>query len=480
MSLNSAMQAGVSGLVANSAALATISNNIANVNTVGYKQGETDFESLITSTDGDSSENSGGVIATTRNLIDQQGQLTQTDSPLDLAISGQGFFVTTNQATNVTATDPRLFTRAGSFTVNSQGYLVNSAGLVLQGWLADSAGNIATNPSSLTSLQSINVSQVGGAVSPTTTIGINANLDSSQTVSAAATAAAATPPAAGAYDPATNSMAMYNSNPATGVAPDYSIQVPISDSQGGQHTVQIDFLKSSTPDQWYAEIVAVPASDVVDGSGLSNGQIATGVVAFTPTGQIDTANTTLFSGASPTLTFGASNATAPGAGQVNWAASLGIAAQTVSLNLSGGAGSTGGLTQLDSQSVTQSITTNGTAFGNLTNVEIDSSGIVTAVFSNGVTRPIAEVAIATFSNPVDLTPVSGDAFQVSQDSGTYTLESPGSGGAGQIDSKTLESSTVDLSSQLTDLITSQSAYSASSKIITTANQMMQALLNIVQ
>ncbi len=273
---------------------------------------------------------------------------------------------------------------------------------------------------------------------------------------------------------------MNQANPATGVQPDYSIQVPISDSQGGQHTVQLDLLKSSTPNQWYAELVANPASDVVTGAGLASGQIATGMVAFTSTGQIDPTKTTLFNMASPSLTFGASSAGAPGAGQVNWAPALGIAAQTVTLNLNGGAGSTGGITQLDSQSVTQSITTNGTAFGNLTNVEIDPNGIVTAVFSNGVTRPIAQVAIATFPNPDGLTAVNGDAFQVSQNSGTYTLEQPGTGGAGQIDPSTLEASTVDLSSQLTELITSQSAYSASSKIITTANQMMQSLLNIIQ
>ncbi len=480
MSLNSAMQSGVSGLVANSVALSTISNNIANVNTVGFKQSATDFESLVTNAGVDSTLNAGGVMATNQQLVDQQGQLTQTNSPLDLAISGQGFFVTTSQATNVTPTDPRSFTRAGSFTVNSQGYLVNSAGLVLQGWLADSNGKIATNPSDLTSLQSINVSQVGGAVEPTTTIGINANVDSAQTDSAAATAAGAVPPGAGAYNPATNSMAMNAANSATGVAPDYSIQVPISDSQGGQHTVNLDLLKSTVPNQWYAELVANPPSDVVTGAGLSNGQIATGVIAFTSTGQIDPTKTTIFNSANPSITFGASSAAAPGAGQVNWAPSLGIAAQTVTLNLSGGAGSTGGMTQLDSQSVTQSITTNGTAFGNLTNVEIDANGIVTAVFSNGVTRPIAQVAVATFPNPDGLTAISGDAFQVSQNSGTYTLEQPGIGGAGQIDPSTLESSTVDLSSQLTDLITSQSAYSASSKIITTANQMMQDLLNIIQ
>jgi len=263
MSINDAMQSGVSGLVANSAALSTIANNIANVNTVGYKQSESEFESLVTSEGGSNDSSSGGVAATTVNLIDQQGSSIQTSSPLDLAIQGQGFFVTTNQGTNVGATSPALFTRAGSFQVNSQGYLVNSAGLVLQGWPANANGTITPNPSSLTSLQGINVSQVGGAVSPTTAIGINANLDASQTVSAAATAAATASP--GAYNPSTNSMAMYDSNPATGVAPDYTIQVPISDSQGGSHTVQIDLLKSTVPDQWYAEIVAVPPTDVVDG-----------------------------------------------------------------------------------------------------------------------------------------------------------------------------------------------------------------------
>ena len=448
------------------------------MNTVGYKQSESEFESLVTS-EGGSDDSSGGVMATTVNLIDQQGTSIQTSSPLDLSIQGQGFFVTTNQGNNVSATSPALFTRAGSFQVNSQGYLVNSAGLVLQGWPANANGTITPNPSSLTSLQGINVSQVGGAVSPTSAIGINANLNASQTVSAAATAAATAAP--GAYNPSTNSMAMYDADPTTGAL--FRLYNPGSDLldlQGGSHTVQIDLLKSTTPDQWYAEIVAVPPTDVVDGAGLSNGQIATGVVAFTATGQIDPANTTLFNAANPTISFGASNAAAPGAGQVNWSAALGIAAQTVTLNVSGGSGSTGGITQLDSPSNIQSITTNGTAFGNLTNVQIDAGGIVTAVFSNGVTRPIAQVAIATFPDPDGLTPVSGNAFQVSQDSGTYTLEQPGSGGAGQLDPSTLEGSTVDLSSQLTALITSQSAYSASSKIITTANQMMQSLLNIIQ
>ncbi|HEX7759568.1 MAG TPA: flagellar hook-basal body complex protein [Caulobacteraceae bacterium] len=477
MSINSAMLAGVSGLTANSVALSSISDNIANVNTVGYKQTQTDFESLVTSQNQGTNSTSGGVLAVNRQLVSEQGLQTQTSSDLDLSISGQGFFVTTDHATNITAADTRSFTRAGSFTKDDQGYLQNSAGLYLQGWPVNANGTITTDPSDLTKLQAINVSQVGGAADLTTQIGVNANLQSSQTVSAAATAAAAVPVGAGAYDPAANSMAMYDSNNATGVKPDYSLQVPISDSKGGKRTVQIDFLKSATPNQWYAEIVAVPASDVVDGAGLSNGQVSTGIVAFTADGKLDATNTTLFSAANPSITFGASNAGAPGANAVNWAASLGIDTQTVAFNISS---ATGGLTQFDSQSVTQSITTNGTAFGNLTKIEIDQNGFVTADFDNGVTRRIAQVAIATFPNPDGLSAVTGDAFRVTQNSGTYNLKAPGTGGAGLIAPKSLESSTVDLSAEFTGLITTQRAYSASSKIITTADQMLQDLLNIIR
>ncbi|HWA61556.1 MAG TPA: flagellar hook-basal body complex protein, partial [Caulobacteraceae bacterium] len=187
MSINSAMLAGVSGLSANSVALSSISDNIANVNTIGYKQHETSFESLVTSQAQGSTFQSGGVLAVNRQLISEQGLQTQTGSDLDLSISGQGFFVTTDHATNVTPADTRSFTRAGSFTKDDQGYLRNSAGLYLQGWPVNTNGTITTDPSDLTKLQSINVSQVGGAADLTTQIGINANLQSSQTVSAAAT-----------------------------------------------------------------------------------------------------------------------------------------------------------------------------------------------------------------------------------------------------------------------------------------------------
>ena len=490
MSINSAMLAGVTGLTANASALAATSDNIANVNTVGYKRNQTNFSDLVTAA---SSNNysAGGVQAVTTAYVTQQGLLQSSTSPTDLAISGQGFFVTTQTPQNITATAPRLFTRAGSFTVDSQGYLKNAAGLYLQGWLADAQGAITTDPSNIALLQSINVSTVGGAAGATTAVSINANLQASQVISQASTDTtyAAGPPAtwsptaADGYDPSslTTSMAAYDATLGTGTKPDFSVTVPLADSQGGARTMQIDFLKSaSQPNIWYTEAHVVPKTDVVTGAGLVDGQVSVGVVAFTPDGRFDATKTTLFNANSPngaTLAIGASNAGAPAAGAVNWAANLGINGQNLAVTLGQAAG---GLTQYDSQSIVQSVATNGTPFGNLTSINIDGSGFVTAAFDNGVTRRIAQVAVATFPSPDGLSPVSGDSYRVSLASGTYNLKAPGSGGAGSISPSALEASTVDLSSEFSGLITTQRAYSASSKIITTADQMLQDLINIIR
>lgn len=510
MSLNSAMLAGVTGLTANASALSTTSNNIANVNTVGYKEAQTEFSNLVTANS--STDSSGGVQASSTTYVTSQGLLQSTTSPTDLAISGNGFFVTTQTPTGLTSTSPRLFTRAGSFTVDSQGYLKNSAGLYLTGWISDANGNITTDPSNINLLQPINVATAGGAAGATTTAGVNANLDANQTISQASIDAAGVsyaalvsgggtipagadpkavtvantilgPPVtaapADAYSPTslTTSMAAYNATTGTGTKPDFTVTIPIADSQGGQRSMEVDFLKSDlAPNQWYAEARVVPASDVTTGAGLVDGQISTGVVSFTPDGRLDPTKTTLFGGASA-VTIGPSNGAPPAAGQVNWASNLGINGQTVSLNLAGGAG---GLTQYNSQSVVQSVQTNGTAFGNLTSINIGSNGDVTANFDNGVTRVIAQVALATFPNPDGLNSVSGSAYSVSLASGTYNLKTPGTGGAGKMSSSTLEASTVDLSTEFSNLITTQQAYSASSKIITTADQMMQDLINIIR
>ncbi len=477
MSINSALAAGVTGLVANTSAISAISDNIANANTVGYKKESIDFASIVTAQAAQGLYSAGGVSAVSASLVAQQGQLNQSSSNTDLGINGAGLFVTTTDPTNATATDPRMFTRAGSFTVDSQGYLKNTSGYYLQGWLADPQGNITPNPTDLTQLKTINVLTQGGAASPTTAVAVSGNLQATTTPSAAALAASTTPAGTGAYNAATNSMAMYSAANGTGVKPDFSIQVPVADSQGGPHTVEMDFLKSTVANQWYAELRAVPATDLQTGANLSHGQIAVGTVTFSPTGQIDLANSSLFGNStSPTISIGPSTQ-APAAGAVSWASGLGLASQNISLSL---ATAPGDLTQFASQSVTQSITTNGTNFGNLSNVTVDNKGFVTANYDNGVSRQIAQVAIATFPNPDGLTPVSGDAYQVSNSSGAYNLKSPGSGGAGAISPSTLESSTVDLSTEFTNLIVTQRAYSASSKVITTADQMLQDLLGIIR
>ncbi len=444
MSINSAMLAGVSGLVANSAALSSISDNIANSNTVGYKRSETDFEDVVTASAVRGHYNAGGVLGVTRQLISQQGDFTQTNSSTDLAISGQGLFVVTSKADNLAPTDERDFTRAGSFTPDAQGYLKNTAGYYLQGWVADANGNIATDPSDLTKLQSINVSSFGGAAQATTKVSINANLNAGQAVQTLPAPYAVGDMAAGT------------------VKPDYSLQIPVADSQGGQRTVQVNFLKTGS-NTWQAEVVAVPATDV----NTTNGLIASGTVAFTTDGKLDPTKTTL----PASLVFGASGSGAA----LKWADGLGISGQSISLDLDQ---APGGLSQASSKSVVQSITTNGTMFGNLSGIDIDQDGYVTAEYDNGVTRQIAQVALATFPNPDGLRSSSGDVFKVSLDSGTYNLKTPGSGGAGTLSPSTLESSTVDLSSEFSGLIVTQRAYSASSKIITTADEMLQELIDI--
>ena len=166
-------------------------------------------------------------------------------------------------------------------------------------------------------------------------------------------------------------MTAYDPTTGTGVQPDFTIQIPVSDSLGGQHTLQLDLLKSTTPNQWYAEIQAVPASDVVVGLGpgarpdrLRHHRLQSR--RQHRHGQ----HHPVRHAAQPDSSIGASDAAAPGAGQVNWALRLGVAAQQVTVGIGGTTGS-GALTQFASPSAVQSITTNGTPFGSLSAVSID-------------------------------------------------------------------------------------------------------------
>lgn len=460
MSINSAMLAGVSGLVANSSSLAAISDNIANVNTVAYKRNQVNFANVVTSQAVKGRYSAGGVQGITQQFVSQQGLIQASSSSTDLAISGDGFFVVTNKAVGLTAQDARVFTRRGSFTVDADGYLVNDANHYLQGWAPLATGGFDVNPSDFGKLAPINVKNLGAAVAPTTSINISANLDKASVISAGAATYA---PGAG------TSMADYAFDPLTGTKPDFVVPLTIVDSMGGTRRVAISFLKdvAANTNTWRAEIYAVPATDVT--AGGPQGQLAAGNVLFNQDGTIDLANTTLFGapGATPQLVLDASGtATVP-----RWANPLGIAAQTIDLDLTQ-------ISQLASTSTVNSIGSDGAGVGNVVAVDVDDTGIVSVIYDNSQIRQVAKIGLATFPNANGLQPISGNAYRPTLAAGVMTLKEANTGGAGGISPSSLEASTVDLSAEFTGLIQTQKAYSASSKIITTADQMLEELLSI--
>jgi len=456
MSINSALLAGVSGLVANSSALAAISDNISNVNTTAYKRNQVDFSTLVTSQAVKGEYSAGGVQGVTKTFVSQQGLIQSAASSTDLAISGDGFFVVSDSST----TPASKFTRAGAFEPDANGFLKNDAGLYLQGWPAQANGTFNINPSDLNSVQPINVKNLGAAVQQTSNITLSANVDAGGAIS----------PGEATYVANTNkSMADYASNPATGTKPDFTVETNVIDSQGNTHKVAIGFLKDHlAPNQWHAEIYAIPATDVTVGG--RPGQLASGLVEFNQDGSINLSTTTLFgaAGAAANLTLGASGAAAPA-----WAAALGIQGQTLNIDLSN-------LTQYATASTVNKVTSDGAGVGNIIGIQVGTDGVVSALFDNAQVRKIAQVAIATFPNANGLQATSGNAYRGTLTAGQMTLKTPGNGGAGVVSASSLEASTVDLSSEFTGLITTQKAYSASSKIITTADQMLDELINIIR
>lgn len=398
MSINSAMLAGVSGLVSNSSALAAISDNIANVNTTAYKRNQVNFANVVTAQAVKGRYSAGGVQAVTRQMVSQQGLITSATSPTDLAISGDGFFVVTDKGANLTAADARKFTRSGSFNVDSSGYLVNDAKLYLQGWPIKSDGTSDVSPSDLTKLSSINVKNLGAAVSATTNVILNANLDKrGNTASVGDTG----------YLPAgATSMADYAAGVATAKKPDFTTEMNVIDSSGNSHRVALSFLKSSAnPNEWHAEIYAIPAADVA-GTGRP-GQIASGLVKFNPDGTFDLSTTTLFgaAGSPAKISLAASGGTAPA-----WAATQGVSASAVTLDLTK-------LTQYASTSTVNSVNSNGAGVGTVVGVEVDDKGIVSAIFDNSEIRKIAQIGLATFPNADGLLAVTGNAYRATIGSG---------------------------------------------------------------
>jgi flagellar hook protein FlgE len=460
MSINSALLTGVSGLVANSSALAAISDNIANVNTVAYKRNVVSFANVVTTQSLKGAYSAGGVQAVARQFVSQQGLVQASGSSTDMAISGDGFFVVSNKGAGLTAADARSFTRSGSFTVDADGFLINQSNFYLQGWPIKADGTYDVNPSDLSKMNSINVKNLGSAVAPTTDIAVSANLNKAGVVSAGEAA----------YNNATvASMTDYATDPTTGTKPDFVIEMKVIDSAGGSRKVALALLKddSANPNSWHAELYSIPTTDTTTGG--RPGQLARGDLKFKQDGTIDLANTTLFgvAGAAAQLNLAASGA----AGTPRWSNSLGVAAQTLDFDLDK-------ISQYAATSTVNAISSNGAGVGNIVSIDVNNEGIVSAIYDNSQIRQIAKIGIATFPNADGLQAISGNAYRSSLPAGQLTVKEAGVGGAGRISPSSLEASKVDLSAEFTGLIQTQKAYSASSKIITTADQMLEELINI--
>ena len=432
MSLYSALYAGVSGLSAQSSAMAGVADNITNINTVGYKGVQTEFRTLVTDGRSTTSYSAGGVSAAPQQLISKQGMLQASASQTDIAIDGAGFFVT---RTGSGQDSEVAFTRAGSFKPDAEGFLRNTSGLYLQGWRLDAQGNFL-DTGNLDVLEPVRLSELTGTAQPTTKIEIRANLQSTATAYAGA--------------PAYTVGSMADGT----VTPTFERTLDIYDAQGGAHRVTMGYLKTG-PNTWEAEVYAVPASDVT-GSNL----FVSGTVKFNGDGSLDRANSTpaLFGTITP-----------------SWSNLAG--SQPIQLRL-GDDGGLNGLTQSNDASALITSNVDGGMLGNLASVEISKTGVVSAVFDDGTSKKVFQLPIATFANPDGLARLSGNSYQMSAASGNVAINKPGALGAGAISGNSLEASNVDLAQEFTNMIRFQRAYSASSKIITTVDDMLQEVSNL--
>jgi flagellar hook protein FlgE len=438
MSLYGLLTTGASGMAAQSALLGTVANNIANVNTTGYKDVSSEFASLVLS-GGSSGFQSGSVTATTLNAIGKQGAITSTASPTDLAIQGTGFFcVRTPEGTNV-------LTRAGSFTVDTDGYLVNAAGDKL---LGRSGSGLPLSGLGQGDLIKVSKQMSGN---PSTTGKFYANLPAGATAVAAtslpsASTTTGTPPVT--TPNYTTSAAFANSNKTSIVA---------FDSQGSQVNLDVyttlvaPTAPSTTPtNTWEVDVFQAPASPAV-APPYATAPLATQTLTFNP------ANGKLAATSPTSITVSVTGA--------------GGATMTLPLDMSQ-------MTQLAAGYTLSAASTDGNAPSEVANVSVAADGTVSAIYQNGNKSTVGTIAFATVRDPGAMTVVSGNAF--APNPADCLIGQAGSGKGGSIQSNALESSTVDLSAELTKMITAQSNYQANSKVFQTGSTLLEVLVNLVK
>ncbi len=434
MSLTSAMYSATSGLTAQSKALASISSNIANSSTTGFKGTVTEFTSYINKTT-TVDEQVGGVIASNTRSVSRQGEIQSSATTTNMAVNGNGFFVVSDK----TSSGGTYFTRNGSFSTDSNGNLVNSEGYYLYGWAVGDDGTVkASNKTSTDSLEAINLTSIKGTPKATSTLDIEANLPS---------------------------------DAETGDS--FTTDVELFDALGNSHSVTMTW--SKTADNTWSLSASDPTSS-------ADGTTTTGTISGFPISITFNSDGSL---ASATQTDSSGTTTSVDPSAISFSVSgwtTGASDSSVSMNL-GSADSTTGLTQYASGEDTAAIgdwtaTGNGYEPGTLTGTTIDSSGVVRATFDNGETRAIYQIPIATFANADGLESESGTTFTQTYESGNYQLRTAGDGAAGEIEASSLESSTVELTDEFSRMIVAQQAYSAASKVMTTAQDMLDTLISM--
>lgn len=457
MGLYNALQVGVTGLNAQSSKIDSISTNISNSNTVGYKANVTSFSDLITS-DAVVGYSPNGVMATHTSFNGAQGQILPTQSVTDLAIDGNGFFAVTPQANS---TGALYYTRAGSFTPDKNGNLVNGAGYYLQAWPIDDKGDLPPGVAGA----SVNSAAARAAMVPVNTQGSTTDAVATTTASFQLTLDPSQAAYAGTvpYDPTLNI-----SNMASGAIP-YNFNVPVTvvDSTGANHELDVAFLKTGT-NTWAAEVYAKPASDIAGGG---NGQVAAGTFTFNGDGTLASISPSL----SQPLNIAWQNGADPSSIAVDWGTAGPIdgtpGATTVGLS--------DGLSQSGNKFDIGDIQQNGFQAGSLTGIEILSDGYVVGQYSNNTSHNLFKIPLAQFVNPNQLNSISGNVFTETTDAGPPQFSTPGQNGIGDLDSSSLESSNAEVAGQLTDMLVAQSAYQFNTKLITTTDSMLQTLTQML-
>ncbi len=433
MSLFNTLNTGVSGLGANSLGLSVTGDNIANLNTVGFKGSDAEFKDLLMQNLGGGKGQLGmGAFSGRVRQGFGQGSIETTTNAADLALDGKGFFQVINE------TGDRYYTRAGQFSMNNSGNLVSLTGMKLQGYTASPDGTLSAT--------------IGDIVIPTTTLAGEATTEVD--ITASLTADTNVIPAGGAPLTAPASFNALSNDPNT-----VATSTTVYDSLGIAHDVTLTYTRGTTADTWHFA-AWVDGGETTTGTAGVPQQISSGTLVFDTSGDLDT-----------------TTSTAPTATAVTF---TGAAAQSVSFDMGLTTGDGGELTMRGSQEISVTdVVPDGNGSGALASFDIGADGIVTGVYTNGESRALGQVVVANFRGESYLARAGNNLWQATRDSGEATVGEPGSGGRGQTISYALEMSNVDLEKQFVKLIQSQKGYQASTRVVSTADDMLQELIQQV-